>query len=153
MKRLIALIFVVIGAAMSVSVASADPPTRVYSPFSNDSFPGVCSFTVDRLILVDNSYLTTFSDGTQLYTGTFKERLVNETSGKYIDFNGSGPVVLLYNADGTVTEIDYGPQFERPQGQLLLTTGRVVWTYDSSFNVLSYTQTSGTSQDVCALLS
>jgi hypothetical protein len=151
-KRLLALVFATVGAAMTVSVASADPPTRVYSPFSNDSFSGVCSFTVDRLILADNSYLTTFSDGTQLYTGTFKERLVNETSGKYIDFNGSGPVILVYNADGTVTETDFGPQFERPSGQLLLTTGRVVWTYDSSFNVLSYTQTSGTSRDVCALL-
>ena len=141
-----------VGAALIVSAASADRPTRVFSPFSNDSFPGVCSFTVDREILVNNSYLTTFSDGTQLYTGTFKERLTNETSGKYIDFNGSGPIILTYNSDGTVTETDFGPQFERPVGQLLLTSGQVVWTYDSNFNVLSYAQTSGTSRNVCTLL-
>jgi hypothetical protein len=115
-------------------------------------FSGVCSFTVDREILVNHSYLTTFSDGTQLYTGTFKERLTNETSGKYIDFNGSGPIILTYNSDGTVTETDFGPQFERPPGQLLLTSGQVVWTYDSNFNVLNYTQRTGTSQDVCVLL-
>jgi hypothetical protein len=138
---------------MAAPVALASKPSRVYSPFSNDSFPGVCSFTVDREILTDNSYLTTFSDGTQRYTGTFKERLINETSGKYIDFNGSGPVILVYNADGTVTETDFGPQFERPPGQLLLTTGQFVWTYDSAFNVLSATQINGTSRDVCALLS
>jgi hypothetical protein len=152
MKRFFTLAAVAVGAAISVAVASANAPTRVPSPFSNDSFSGVCSFTVDRQILVDNTYLTTFSDGTQRYTGTFKERLINETSGKYIDFNGSGPVVLVYNADGSVTETDFGPQFERPPGQLLLTTGRVVWTYDSGFNVLSYTQSGGTSRDVCALL-
>jgi hypothetical protein len=73
------------------------------------SFSGVCSFTVSRTILVDNTYLTTFSDGTQRYTGTFKQRITNETTGRYIDFTGSGPVVLEYPADGSVTETDYGP--------------------------------------------
>lgn len=150
--RLLGFLLVSVAAALIVSVAAADRPTRVFSPFSNDSFSGVCSFTVDRQILVNNSYLTTFSDGTQLYTGTFKERLVNETTRKYIDFNGSGPIILTYNADGTITETDFGPQFERPPGQLLLTTGQVIWTYDSNFNVLDYTQTGGTSRDACALL-
>jgi hypothetical protein len=150
--RLSALLAVIIGAAICVSVASAGKPTRVASPFSDASFSGVCSFTVSRTILVDNTYLTTFSDGTQRYTGTFKQRITNEATGKYIDFNGSGPVLLEYHADGSVTETDYGPQFVRPPGQLLLTTGRVVWQYDSSFNVISYTQIGGTSRDVCALL-
>jgi hypothetical protein len=150
--RLSAVFAVVIGAAICVSVASASKPTRVHSPFTDDSFSGVCSFTVSRHILADNTYLTTFSDGTQMYTGTFKERLTNETTGKYIDFNGSGPIVIEYNADGSITETDYGPQFERPPGQLLLTTGPVVWQYDSSFNFISYTQIGGTSQDVCVLL-
>ena len=152
MKRVLVLAFVAVGAALIVSAASADQPTRVFSPFSNDSFSGVCSFTVDRQILVNNSYLTTFSDGTQLYSGTFKERIINDTTGKYIDFNGSGPIILVYNADGTVTETDFGPQFERPPGQLLLTSGQVVWTYESNFNVLSYTQRTGTSRDVCRML-
>jgi hypothetical protein len=151
--RLSAFVAVVAGAAIAVSAASAGKPTRVYSPFSDDSFPGVCSFTVSRHILVNRTYLTTFSDGTLLYTGTFKERLTNDTTGKSIDFNGSGPIVIVFNADGTVTETDFGPQFERPTGQLLLTTGPVRWTYDSSFNVLDYTQLGGTTRDVCALLS
>jgi hypothetical protein len=150
--RLSAVVAVVVGAAIAVSAASAGKPSRVYSPFSDDSFSGICSFTVSRHILVNNTYLTTFSDGTQMYTGTFKERLTNETSGKYIDFNGSGPIVIKFNADGTITETDFGPQFERPPGQLLLTTGPVVWTYDSNFNVLSYKQTGGTTRNVCAVL-
>ncbi len=152
MKRLALILALTTVGMMSASVASASKPTRVYSPFSNASFPGVCSFTVDRVILQQNSYLTTYSDGTQRYTGVFKERLINDSTGKYIDFNGSGPVILVYNADGTITETDFGPQFERPPGQLLLTTGQYVWTYDSAFNVLSAQQRTGTSRDVCALL-
>jgi hypothetical protein len=151
-KRFLVPSLVALALAVSTSAVSADAPTRIHSPFSNDSFSGICSFTVDRQILVDNTYLTSFSDGRQMYTGTFKERLTNRTTGKYIDFNGSGPIFLEYNADGTVTETDLGPQFERPEGQLLLTTGRIVWTYDSNFNVLSYTQTGGTSRDLCVLL-
>src|SRR5437763_13236573 len=34
--------------------------------FSDESYSGVCPFTVERQILADNSYLTTFSDGTQV---------------------------------------------------------------------------------------
>ena len=152
MKRLLVPVVVACVIALLPTSALATQPTRVYSPFSDDSFPGVCPFTVDRVILVNNTYLTTFSDGTQRYTGTFKERLINATTGKFIDFNGSGPITIVYNADGTITETDHGPQFERPPGQLLLTTGKVVWTYDSDFNVLSYEQKGGTSRDVCAIL-
>ena len=153
MRRSLVALAAVVGAAFAASPAGASRPTREYSPFSNESYSGVCPFTVERQILANNSYLTTFSDGTQRYTGTFKERIINTTNGKYIDFNGSGPVILVYNADGTVTETDFGPQFERPPGQLLLTNGQFVWTYDSSFNVLSAAQVSGTSRNVCTLLS
>jgi hypothetical protein len=149
--------FAAIAAAVTVAILAAPAwgsrPAREPAAFENETYEGVCAFPVERQILVDKTYLTTFSDGTQRYTGTFKERIINKTSGKYIDFNGSGPVILVYNADGTVTETDFGPQFERPPGQLLLTNGQFVWTYDSSFNVLSATQVSGTSRDVCALLS
>jgi hypothetical protein len=152
-RRWFVALAAVVGAAIAASPAWASRPTREFSPFSNESYTGVCPFTVERQILADNSYLTTFSDGTQRYTGTFKERIINTTSGKYIDFNGSGPVIPAYNADGTVTETDFGPQFERPPGQLLLTNGQFVWTYDSSFNVLSAALLSGTSSNVCTLLS
>jgi hypothetical protein len=143
----------VVGAAIVASPAWASRPTREHAAFENETYEGVCAFTVERQILVDKTYLTTFSDGTERYTGTFKERIINLTSGKFIDFNGSGPVILVYNADGTVTETDFGPQFERPPGQLLLTNGQFVWTYDSSFDVLSAEQISGTSRNVCTLLS
>jgi hypothetical protein len=150
--RLALLIAVVAGAAIAVSTASAEKPTREFLPIDDASYSGVCSFTVSRHVLVNNTYLTTFSDGTQLITGSFKERLTNDTTGTFIDFTGSGPIVITFNADGSSTETDYGPQFERPEGQLLLTTGPVVWTFDSAGNVTSYTQLGGTTRDVCTLL-
>src|SRR4051794_30094022 len=64
----------------------------------------------------------------------------------------SGPVLLDYHADGSLTEIDYGRQFERPPGRLLLTTGRVVWEFAASGNFVSYTQRGGTTQNVCSIL-
>ena len=54
--------------------------------------------------------------------------------------------------DGSYIERDFGRQFERPPGRLLLTTGLVVWEFDANDNVISYTQVGGTTQDVCALL-
>jgi hypothetical protein len=138
--------------ALGAPTAPAQQPTREFAPFGDDSFSGICSFTVARHVLVNRSYLTTYSNGNQRYTGTFTERLTNTTTGKYLDFNGSGPILLVYHQDGSVTETDWGSQFERPPGQLLLTTGPVVTEYDSSFNVIGYHQTGGTSQDVCELL-
>ena len=83
--RFVAIAAVAAAAVIAVSGASAGKPTREFSPFSDDSFSGICAFTVSRHILVNNTYVTTFSDGHFTYTGTFKERLRNETSGKYFD--------------------------------------------------------------------
>ena len=120
-------------------------------PISDEAFSGVCSFTVARHVLVNNSTLTTYSNGDQRITGTFKQRLTNLTTGEFIDVNSSGPVLLDYH-DGSLTETDWGKQFSRPPGQLLLTTGPVVWEFDSGGNFVSFTQRGGTSQDVCLLL-
>src|SRR6185503_21306274 len=106
--RVLPLLAVLIGAAVLASGASAAKPTRESLPIANEQFPGVCSFTVDRHVLVNKSILTTYSDGDQRITGTFKQRLTNLTTGKFIDVNSSGPVLLDFHADGSLTEIDYG---------------------------------------------
>ena len=141
-----------IGVAVAVSPASAGKPTREPLPISDEEFSGVCSFTVARDVLVNKSILTTYSNGDQRITGTFKQRLTNLTTGEFIDVVSSGPILLDYHADGSLTETDWGRQFERPPGQLLLTTGPVVWEFDSSGNFVSYTQLGGTTQEVCLLL-
>lgn len=143
---------VVAGVLVLVSPAVAGKPAREPLPISDESFSGVCSFTVARQVLVDNTTLTTYSNGDQRITGAFRQRLTNVTTGEFIDVNSPGPVLLDYHADGSLTETDWGRQFARPPGQLLLTTGPVVWEFDSEGNVVSFTQRGGTSQDVCLLL-
>jgi hypothetical protein len=142
----------VAGAVLFASPAFAGKPSREFLPINDEQFSGVCSFTVQRTVLVNKSVLTTYSNGDQRITGTFKQRLTNLTTGKFIDLNSPGPVLLDFHADGSLTETDWGPQFARPPGQLLVTTGLLVWEFDSAGNFVSFTQRGGTSQDVCVLL-
>jgi hypothetical protein len=134
------------------SAASAAKPTREPANITDATFPGICSFTVARRVLVDRTIITTYSDGTQRYTGAFKQRIINLATGKFIDVNSRGPVIIETHPDGSATERDFGPQFSRPPGQLLLTTGPVVYEHDPAGNIVSFTQRGGTTQDVCVLL-
>lgn len=152
MQRVVLFVATVVGLALFASPTFAAKPTREPLPISDEEFAGVCSFTVARHVLVNRSILTTYSNGDQRITGTFKQRLTNLTTGKFIDVNSSGPILLDFHADGSVTETDWGRQFERPPGRLLLTTGPVVWEFDSDGNFVSFTQRGGTTEDVCAIL-
>ena len=153
MKRTTVFVAAVLTAAVFTSTASAVKPTREPGIYTDRTFSGICSFDVARQVLVNRSIETTYSDGTFKITGTFKQRLINLDTGKFIDVNSSGPVIIEPpRADGSYIERDFGRQFERPPGQLLLTTGQVVWVFDANDNVISYTQVGGTTQDVCELL-
>ena len=113
---------------------------------------GQCSFDVFRHVLENRSILTTFSDGSQLTTGTFKERLTNVSTGKFIDVNASGPILAVFHADGSSTESSRGRQFVRPFGKLLITTGNLVVDRDPAGVIVGFSQQGGTSEDVCELL-
>jgi hypothetical protein len=153
MKRVLALsAAVVVVAGVFASEVFAAKPTREPLPISDEVFSGVCSFSVERHVLVNKSILTTYSNGDQRITGTFKQRLTNLTTRKFIDLNSPGPVLLDFHPDGSLTEIDYGPQFARPPGQLLVTTGKLIWEFDPDGNFVSFTQQGGSAKDVCALL-
>jgi hypothetical protein len=154
MKRLTVFVAAVLAAAAVItSTASAVKPTREPGNFADRTFPGICAIDVARQVLVDRSIVTTYSDGTVKITGTFKQRLINLETGRFIDVNSSGPVIIEPpRADGSYTERDFGRQFERPPGQLLLTTGQVVLEFDADDNLISYRQVGGTTQDVCTLL-
>jgi hypothetical protein len=154
MRRLVILLTLAVVALATAlpSPASAAAPIREPLPIDDLVISDVCSFTVIRTVLVNKSFLTTYSNGDQRITGIFKQRLTNDDTGEFIDLTSPGPVLLDYHDDGSITEIDYGPQFERPPGQLLLTTGRVVWEYEDNFEFVSYTQLSGSTRDVCEIL-
>ena len=152
MRRLLVLLALIAVAAPLASPASAAKPTREPLPIDNLVISDVCSFTVTRTVLVNKSFLTTYSNGDARITGIFKQRLTNLSTGEFVDLTSPGPVLLDFHADGSLTEIDYGPQFERPPGQLLLTTGRVRWEFDENGDFVSYTQLSGSTRDVCKVL-
>ena len=82
MSRFAVALAVVASAAVVVSAAFADPPTRL--PTGNGPFTlsGLCSFDVQVTPLVDNEYTITFSDGATIITGRLVERLTNATTAK-----------------------------------------------------------------------
>lgn len=151
-KLLIALAAAIAAVCVSAPVASATPPTHEPVSFADRTFTGQCSFDVSRHVLVNRSVLTTFSNGNRLTTGTFKERLTNLSTGDFIDVNASGPILAVFNEDGSSTEDLRGRQFVRPFGQLLITTGLVIVERDPAGVIVGFTQLTGTSQDVCELL-
>jgi hypothetical protein len=153
MKKLVtALAAATVAMSAAVPLASAIPPTREPVSFPDRTFSGQCSFDVHREVLVNRSVLTTFSNGNELTTGTFKERLTNLSTGKFIDVNASGPILAVFHADESSTEYLRGRQFVRPFDQLLITTGRVIVERDPEGVIVGFTQLGGTSQDVCELL-
>ena len=153
MSKLFTALAVAIAAlAVSAPFASASPPTHEPVTFPDRTFSGQCSFDVFRHVLVNRSVLTTFSNGNQLTTGTFKESLTNVSTGESIVVNASGPILAIFNEDGSSTEYLRGRQFVRPFGQLLITTGQVVVERDPAGVIVGFTQIGGTSQDVCDLL-
>jgi hypothetical protein len=137
---------------IAAPIAAADPPTHEPVSFADRTFSGQCAFDVFRHVLENKSILTTYSDGSQLTTGTFKERLTNVSTGKFIDVNASGPILRVVHADGSSTETLRGRQFVRPFNQLLITTGRVVVERNADGVIVGFSQQGGTTENVCELL-
>ena len=74
--------------------ASADKPVREPLPTQQDVTFGageVCDFPVTLETLVNNQFVTTFSDGRQRVTGALKIRLTNVDTGQSLLVNASGP--------------------------------------------------------------
>ena len=153
MKRLIFVICLAVAAALLVpSVAAADQPIREGLPAENVTIQGSCAFDVDLQVLVNNEFITTFSDGRQLITGALKVRLTNVETGKSIDLNISGPGFITPHEDGSVTFQLSGRSLVFDLGLLELTSGPAILEIDPSGTVVSYTTTSAATVDLCAVL-
>jgi hypothetical protein len=158
-----AILILIIGLAMSalVPVASADKPTREFLPSEDFVIEGICSFSVDVHILANNSFITTFSDGRQLITGTLKVRLTNlDDPSKSLEVNISGPGVQRVTEEGEFVLMAEGRWlfFFFPgdlgagdPGFLAITTGLAILRIDTEGN-FSFTHRTGTTTDVCVAL-
>lgn len=161
MKRLIIILTTASFMLALIPVASADRPTREFLPTERLVIEGICPFAVDVQILANNAFLTAFSDGRQLITGTLKVRLTNlDDPSKSRDVNISGPGVQRETEEGEFVlkargrwlffffPGDLGPG---DPGRLVITTGLAIQRIDAEGSS-SFTHKTGTTTDVCAAL-
>jgi hypothetical protein len=154
MRRLTAAFVAIASAALLVPAALADPPTREPTPppvGTSFAVSGSCSFDVQIDVLVNKEFTTTFTSGKQIITGRLVVRLTNlDNPSKSIVLQISGPGIedlanpSVFNLSGT--SLIFFP------GVLVLTRGPISLTFDESFNVTSFTRTSASSVDLCAVL-
>jgi hypothetical protein len=154
--------------------AGAQPPPPV--PISQDPvFLPAPDFCADFDVLItfpvfDQSYvqITVEPDGTTTYmiTGHATATVTNQTTGKSVTYNISGPGTLvvypegselLFSADLAGPNLLYTPRESLPEDEdvptISYTTGHVTFTVDASLQTTEYDLAGGARQtDVCAVL-
>jgi hypothetical protein len=144
MRRLCCLFAVVLSVVLAAPIASADRPT--IDPVNNpdETFTGICPFTVFAHFDVDREKVITFSNGNFLITGALKVTLTTST-GKTLSVNVSGPARFVFNANGDLTIYAEGAGFGPLGDGLFLGHGLVIIGPTSI-------ETRGHFVDLCALL-
>lgn len=144
--------------ATGVAADKPGPPPPPFPPTSCGTFDAVLALTMlDQKVTFTNQ-----PDGTVVrhVSGAFLATLTNQTTGKSIKVNASGPETDFFYPDGTVTVIGQGKwigslDFAAMLGSGLLfamNDGRIVWTFDSLGNTTSFSHT-GHVTDLCAAVS
>ena len=152
MHRLTVAFAAILSSALVVPAALADKPTREPLPAPPSfTISGSCSFDVQVDVLVNKEFITTFTSGKQIITGRLVVRVTNldnPSKSRVLQISGPGIEDLsnpsTFNLSGT--SLIFFP------GVLLLTRGPISLTFDQSGNVTSFTQTSASSVDLCAVL-
>ena len=162
LSRLGAVFVAAMVAALAPAPAAADQPVREglpAAPLALDA--SICGFAVDVAFPTNKEFSTTFANGKQIITGALTATLTNESSGKSIGINISGPGSFVPNGDGTTTFTLSGRSliFLFPNqlgpgtpGRLILTSGPVVFLIDQNGNLSNLRITSASVQDMCAAL-
>ena len=152
MRIFTAVLTAAVVAALVVPSALADKPVREPLPAPPSfTISGSCPFDVNAEVLVNKEFITTFSNGMQIITGRLVIRLTNAE-------NPSKSVVLQVNGPGKEDVANpatfnlSGNSLIFLPGLLRLTRGPVSITFDANGNVVSFTQTSASSVDLCAVL-
>jgi hypothetical protein len=146
MHRLVVPLAAILTSALLVPAALADKPIREPLPappffLVTDS----CSFDVRVDVLVNKEFITTFTSGKQIITGRLVARVTNlDDPSKSRVLQISGPAINDL-ADPSTFNLS-GSSLVFFPGVMVLTHGPVSLTFDS------FTQTSASSVDVCALL-
>jgi hypothetical protein len=164
--RTLGVIPVVVGLTLTVSATTASADTkRVPLPNPDFTYTGGCTFPVFVHTNRNQEYatFTTLADGTVIkkVEGSLVVTYTNVNTGKAITVNISGPGVVTFFTNGTVTIDEEGlnGSFWDLNAQALfglpgleLTSGHLQVAFDASGVLHSYSLT-GHSVDGCALLS
>ena len=155
-------ILVVAIAALAPAPAAADQPLREGLPGGPETLDAsICGFPVDVTLPTNREFVTTFTNGKQIVTGSLFATLTNDQTGRSTTVNISGPAIFVRHSDGTLTATFSGrsliflaPNEVAPGSPALLdlTSGRVVFQVDQAGNIASYDIRSARVQDLCAVL-
>lgn len=135
--------------------AAASGPTRTPTQNPPIHLTDVCAFPVTLTFPVSTTFVITFTDSSgnvtrQIFAGHLVVTFTNDTSGKSLTTNFSGPAVITSHPDTSVTLAFMGPQGGPIGGTLITGTGRTVFQIAADGTV-SMTQV-GHFTSVCAAL-
>jgi len=148
--------------ALAPAPVAAERPAREglpAAPFTLDA--SICGFAVDLAFPTNREFITTFSNGKQIITGSLFVTLTNEQNHKSLTINISGPGSIVTDANGNTTLtlsgrslIFFFPGQLGPgsPGLLILTSGPVTIVSDPTGNIVSFDRTSASVQDMCSAL-
>jgi hypothetical protein len=146
--------------ALLAPAAAADKPLKEPLPPLEDAvYPAglICPFPLLEEVLVNRGKSITFSDGSQLVTGTLKERLTNLDTGESIVVNISGPGTFTVEGDvlhvfGRGAWLLLAVEGEPGGPGALLIHGHIRFDVDLLTNLPSNLQVRGTMRDLCETL-
>jgi hypothetical protein len=139
---------------LSGSALATGKPVRVFIGGPLDVPVGSCPFPVTERITVNNEYILIFTgDHPAIITGSLRARITNDSTGKGIDVNISGPGFITANPDGTTTVKLAGRStiFLPDRPGLWLTTGAATVVVGAAGQTLSLSLPNS-AQDLCPVL-
>src|ERR1044072_1219700 len=101
MKRVFAAAAAVFSALVLVTPAAADGPTRTPAPISTVALSGICTFDVTLTFPINDQFMLTYTDSAghvikQIITGHLTVVFTNDSTGKSVASNFSGPAILTF---------------------------------------------------------
>jgi hypothetical protein len=142
--------------ALLAGSASADPNPNsgrvpVTSP-PDDVITDVCPFPIFIETLVNKEYSKTHKNGVEIITGRLVVRVTNTETGESRVYNISGPVHIT--RDGPIETDVFGGRslLLDPSFGALVTSGRVVGTFNTETGEFRIVSQRGHAEDVCATL-
>ena len=150
------LALAVVTVALLAGSASADPnPNSGRIPVTqppDDVITDVCPFPIFIETLANNEFSKTHQNGVEIITGRLVVRITNTETDESQVYNISGPVHIT--RDGPIETDIFGGRslLLDPSIGVLVTSGRVVATFNTDTGEFQIISRRGNVEDVCATL-